>query len=215
MPNVIRASTIPEYVYDAYNTQSKRRGFPASYFLLVDSTGNRKFPFRDPKSGAIHCGLLRAAMSRAGQYKYQDVEERARNIYEKSCKEKEKEFHLKLSEMRGEEVFGIVYAPDEKDADGDEMSAEVIMTACYEYNTFFRNTMYRHKMPLNGDQVVLLESYIAPIDMKINELDVKAGSWLQRWQIKDPSLQEQIKNGEIVGFSLGGFVIIDDASSSA
>ena len=37
MPNVIRASTIPEYVYDAYNTQSKRRGFPASYFLLLTS----------------------------------------------------------------------------------------------------------------------------------------------------------------------------------
>jgi len=207
MPNVIRSSTIPESIYNAYNTQAKRREHPASYFLLVDSNGNRKFPYRDPSSGAIHCGLLRAAMSRAGQYKYQDVEEKARNIYEKSCKSKEKEFAVKMLETKGEEVFGIVYAPDEKDADGDEMDASVIQSACYEYNTFFRNTMYRHKLPLNSDQVVLLESYIAPIDMKVNEVDIKAGSWLQRWQIKDPKLQEQIRNGDIVGFSLGGFVI--------
>lgn len=207
MPNVIRTQTIPSYIYDAYNTQSKRRAHPASYFLLIDSAGNRKFPYRDPSNGAIHCGLLRAAMSRAGQYKYQDVEEKARAIYEKSCKEKEKELNVKMLEIKGDEVFGVVYAPDEKDADGDEMDATVIQNACYEYNTFFRNTMYRHKMPLTQDQVILLESYIAPIDMKINDLEIKAGSWLQRWQIKDPKLQDQIKKGEIVGFSLGGFVL--------
>lgn len=207
MPNVIRTTTIPSYIYDAYNTQAKRREFPASYFLLNDENGNKKFPYRDPKTGAIHCGLLRAAISRAGQYKYQDVEERARSLYEKSCKNKEKELGVKLLELKGEEVFGVVYAPNEKDADGDEMEADVIAAACYEYNTFFRNTLYRHKFPLTQDQVVLLESYIAPTDMKVNELEIKAGSWLQRWQIKDPSLQDQIRRGEIVGFSLGGFVL--------
>jgi len=207
MPNVIRTSTIPSYIYDAYGTQAKRREFPASHFLLVDSEGNKKFPYRDPKSGEIHSGLLKAAMSRAGQYKYQEVEAQAKTLYETTFQAKEKEFNVKLLEMTGEEVFGIVFSPNEKDADNDEMDASVIAAACYEYNTFFRNTMYRHKLPLTQDQVVLLESYIAPIDMKVNEMEIKAGSWLQRWQIKDPALKEQIKKGEIVGFSLGGFVL--------
>lgn len=207
MPNVIRTSTIPAYIYDAYNTQAKRREYPSSYFLLVDGDGNKKFPYRDPKSGAIHCGLLRAAMSRAGQYKYGTVETKARSLYEKSCKTKEKDLSVKLLELKGEEVFGVVYAPNEKDADGDEMDAAVLAAACYEYNTFFRSTLYRHSMPLTQDQVVLLESYIAPVDMKVMDVDIKAGSWLQRWQIKDASLQEKIKKGEIVGFSLGGFIL--------
>lgn len=207
MPNVIRTSTIPSNIYDAYNTQAKRKAFPDSYFLLVDAAGNKKFPYRSPKDGAIHCGLLSAAMSRAGQYKYTEVETKARALYTEHCASKEKELGFKLCEVNGEEIFGVVYAPDEKDADGDEMSSEVLTAACYEYNTFFRSTLYRHKIALSTDQVILLESYIAPTDMKVNELDIKKGSWVQRWQIKDSDLKEQIKNGHIVGFSLGGFVL--------
>ncbi len=211
MPNVIRTQTIPSYIYDAYNTQNKRKDFPASYFLLVDNSGNRKFPFRDPKSGAIHCGLLRAALSRAGQYGYSDVSTKAKTLYERHCKENEKVLDMKLLEMKGEEVFGVVFDPTEKDSDGDEIPHDVLAAACYEYNTFFRNTLYRHTVALSQDQVVLLESYIAPVEMVVNEQTIKAGSWVQRWQIKDPAIQEQVRKGEIVGFSLGGFVFETEA----
>lgn len=207
MPNVIRTQTIPDYIYNAYGTQTKRKTYPESYFLLVDEEGNRKFPYRDPKTGAIHCGLLRGAITRASQYNYRVVADKAQKLYERHCKNKEKEFNVKMLEVKGDEVFGIVYAPDEKDADGDEMDAATIAAACYEYNAFFRNTLYRHSIALTTDQVVLLESYIAPVDMKINDVEIKSGTWLQRWQIKDPALQEQIRTGEIVGFSLGGFVL--------
>lgn len=207
MPSIDRSQTIPAYIYEAYNTQSKRQKFPPSNFLLVDSNGNRKFPYRDPKSGAIHCGLLRAAMSRAAQYNYTEVETKARSIYEKSCKEKEKDIEIKKLDIQGEEVFGIVIAPDELDMDGDTFTKDAIRKACYEYNTYFQGTAYRHGLRLNTEQVNLLESYCVPTDLAINGETIKEGSWVQRWKIKDPELQRQIRDKEIVGFSLGGFII--------
>lgn len=207
MPSIDRSQTIPSYIYEAYNTQNKRKQFPPSYFLLVDASGNRKFPYRDPKSGAIHCGLLRAAMSRAGQYSYNEVETKARSIYEKSCKEKEKDIEIKKLEIKGEEVFGIVIAPEEVDMDGDTFTKEAIRKACYEYNTYFQGMAYRHGLRLNTDQVNLLESYCAPTDIIVEGETIKEGTWVQRWKIKDPDLQRQIRDKEIVGFSLGGFII--------
>jgi len=210
MPNVIRSTTIPEYIYNAYNTQAKRRNYPDSYFLLVDGE-NKKFPYRDPESGAIHCGLLKAAITRAAQYGYDEVENKARSMYERSCKDKEKELTFKLLDVKGEEVFGVVYSPNEKDADGDEADAETIMNACYEYNTNYQSLHFRHSFPLSKEQAQLLESYIAPVDFTFNDHVVKAGSWLQRWRVKDADLQRMIREGNIVGFSLGGYVVREGA----
>lgn len=65
---------------------SEREKVPASHYLLPKE---RKFPYRN-KDGSINCRLLRAAISRAAQHGYEEVERRARALYREHCgKDKE------------------------------------------------------------------------------------------------------------------------------
>ena len=206
MPNVIRSREIPEYIREAYLTQKRRREYPRSYFLLVTPEGERKFPVRDPKTGAYHCGLIRAALTRAGQYKYAQVEEKARNLYQRYCAKKA-EFVTK--EVKGEMILGAVLVPGAQDTDGDVFTKEAVCEACWDYNCNFGWTLYRHGVPLGKDKVQLIESYVTPAPVKIGDEELPEGTWLQRWKILDEGLRKEIAEGNIVGFSIGGWVELE------
>jgi len=49
----------------------------------------------------------------------------------------------------------------------------------------------------------VVESYIAPQDFTINDQTVKKGSWVMSVKVHCPDLWEQIKAGEVTGFSIG------------
>ena len=69
--------------------QSVRDELPADYFLLPSE---RKFPYREwqgANKGAISCNALRAAITRAAQHGYAEVERKARELYNRHCKKKE------------------------------------------------------------------------------------------------------------------------------
>lgn len=210
MPNVIRDSSIPNHIYEAYSTQAKRQKYPDGHFLLVQD-GVKKFPYKAP-DGVVHEGLLRAAIARAAQYGYSDVESKASEFLEKHfTTEKDIPFAIVTKEAEGSEVFGIVASPDEEpDVDGHYFTKEALKEMCYDYNLFFKTMKYRHGISLKSDEVALLESYIAPCDMVVNGMSIKEGAWLQRWKIDDPTLKEQIKTGHIKGFSLGGYILAKD-----
>lgn len=79
---------------------SERKEVPEKYFLMPSE---RKFPYRN-KDGSLNCRLVRAAIVRAAQHGYPEVEKKARKIYEKFCsKEKqeksEKDFVIKAEEL--------------------------------------------------------------------------------------------------------------------
>jgi len=59
----------------------ERKKVPASHFLLPKE---RKFPYRN-KDGSINCRLLKAAISRAAQHGYSEVEKKARRLYQRHC----------------------------------------------------------------------------------------------------------------------------------
>jgi len=206
MPNVVKDKLIPNYIKEAYLTQKRRKEYPVSYFLLVDSKGNRKFPVRDPKNGNYQYGLVRAAITRAGQYNYPEVEKKAKSILEKYFKKK-KDFSMELisKDKEGKQVFGIVLMPDKEDGEGDSFSKEAIEDACYKFNKDFMNQSYRHSYYLTKDETSIVESYIAPCDMKIGDREIKEGTWLMRSDIKDEKLRGEVKGGNINGFSIGGF----------
>lgn len=67
--------------------RAKRQQVPAHVFLLP---GERKFPVKrwdaKEKAWVWDCKALRAAITRAAQYGYRRVEEKARAIYMKECK---------------------------------------------------------------------------------------------------------------------------------
>lgn len=206
MPNVFKDSLIPDYIREAYLTQKRRKNYPASYFLLVTPQGERKFPVKDPKSGEYHYGLVRAAITRAAQYHYPKVEEKARAILEKYFKKK-KDVSLEVltKDSEGKQVFGIVLVPEKKDKEGDSYTKEAIEEACYRFNRDFMNQSYRHNHLLTKDQVSIIESYIAPCEMKLGNAVIKEGTWLMRSSVDDDELRREVKEGVIKGFSIGGF----------
>ena len=221
MPNVIKGK-VSKSIREAYLTQRRRRAYPYDYFLLVEDDGTRKFPYREPESGKLHCGLLRAAITRAAQYGYGWVEDVARSKYKKYCKTKKefddepgKEFkeehQLRIIKEGSSDDFkgfvtGIVAEPDTEDAHGDVLTKDAIREAAYKYLENFQNIKYRHGRVLTKDQVALVESYVAPVDMAFGEEVVKEGSWLQTLHVKDEKLRKEIQEEKITGFSLGGWV---------
>lgn len=99
-------------------------------------------------------------------------------------------------------TLGIVYEPDTVDSQGDYATAEDIEKAAWD---FMRKTLrlgYMHKEWSNdiGD---IVESYLAPVDMRIGDSIVKKGTWLLG-VVWSSEYWEKVQKGEITGFSMGG-----------
>ena len=206
MPNTTKG-TIPDYVREAYLTQKRRREFPKDYFLLVTPDGERKFPVKNPKTGKYDEALVLAAIRRAAQYGYPEVEKKARAIYEMEFATK-KDFPIDViskDEVKGEEVLGIVLVPDEPDGEGDIFTKDAVKNACYQFNRDFMNQTYRHQHFLTKEQVEVVESYIAPVEMRMGDKVIKEGTWLMRSIIHDPEIQKDVREGRLKGFSVGGY----------
>ncbi len=101
-------------------------------------------------------------------------------------------------------VFGVVLEPDSVDSQGDTISPDEIENAAHLWLARFQNRGLMHKKIVNG-KMDIYESYVAPVDMVIDENKVKKGTWLVMYYVKDDTLWEAIKSGELTGFSMGGF----------
>lgn len=62
-----------------------RSQMPQSYFLLPSE---KKFPYKDPKTGKISCEGLMSQMRRAQQHGYKSVFQKAQKLYNQHCKSK-------------------------------------------------------------------------------------------------------------------------------
>jgi len=60
-----------------------------------------------------------------------------------------------------------------------------------------------HRFRVN-DQVKVLESYLAPVDLTLGGATVRKGTWLLAVRILSDELWEQVKDGQLTGFSIGG-----------
>lgn len=80
-------------------SDKEREGVASSFFLIP---GERKFPYKN-KDGSLNCNLVRAAISRAAQHDYSEVEKKAKNLYERYCKSEQSDRLLNvvaLSEIK-------------------------------------------------------------------------------------------------------------------
>jgi len=102
-------------------------------------------------------------------------------------------------------VCGIVYEPDEVDAQGDTADAEEIRKAAYQ----FMEEVQAFKVNHEGRPVKarVLESYVAPDDLTIAGHRVKKGSWLLTTRILDKNVWEDIKSGKLTGYSMAGYAM--------
>ena len=99
-------------------------------------------------------------------------------------------------------LYGIVYEPDVADHSGDAMTAVEIEKSAHEFLEFYRNIDTEHNVVPGAGVVV--ESYIAPIDMNIGDEVIKSGSWILVTKATD-EIWDDWKNGDITGYSMFGF----------
>ena len=100
-------------------------------------------------------------------------------------------------------VLGVVLEPEVVDAQGDIYSAEEVRQAAHRFMEEFGGLGLMHRFQVNG-QVKVLESYLAPADIAIGEVRVRKGTWLLAVRILSDELWEQVKDGQLTGFSIGG-----------
>lgn len=105
-------------------------------------------------------------------------------------------------------VYGIVYAPNDIDTQGDSASADEIRKAAY--NFMQKSNVYtidvEHDMtPINA---YICESWIVKKgDAFFGECP---GAWAVGIKIEDENLRKAVKNGEINGLSMYGSGVIED-----
>lgn len=101
-------------------------------------------------------------------------------------------------------VTGIVLEPEVEDAQGDIISAEEIEKAAHGFLAKSRIVGKSHAKIAKAEVV---ESYIAPDDFNLGSETVRKGTWLLSVKVHDRNLWEEVKTGEITGFSIGAIGI--------
>ncbi len=108
---------------------------------------------------------------------------------------------LKTSEERY--VLGVVLEPENVDAQKDIYSGAEVRDAAHHFMEEYRNLGLMHREIL-GEQVKILESYLAPAEFEVDGTRVRKGTWLLAVRVVDDELWRQIKAGDLTGFSIGG-----------
>jgi cation transport regulator ChaB len=106
-------------------------------------------------------------------------------------------------------VYGIVLEPGDPehvDAQGDWLKPEEIEQSCHEFMKRYRaqETKMRLQHEQDAPKVSIVECYIAPADFVLGEQAVLKGSWVVASHVNDEQLWEQVKAGELTGYSIGG-----------
>jgi len=95
----------------------------------------------------------------------------------------------------------VVLEPNTVDAHNDTISKEEIEIAAHKYLENHRVIGNQHKSKANASPV---ESYIAPVDININNQTIRQGSWVVVIKVHDDDMWAKIKQGEYTGVSIGG-----------
>ncbi|KAA6453215.1 XkdF-like putative serine protease domain-containing protein [Bacillus swezeyi] len=108
-----------------------------------------------------------------------------------------------ITKAEGEKklVYGVVYEPNVMDAHSDFMTAEEIQKAAHGFLKDARKIDKDHNFQGGVGEVV--ESYVAPADFEVNGETIVKGSWVLVTKACD-EVWEQIKKGEITGYSMAG-----------
>lgn len=101
-------------------------------------------------------------------------------------------------------VYGEVLVPDERDADGEVVTAEEIRRAAHDYMVRSRKLDYRHQRLVEPSEAVLVESWIAPVTFRWAGRTIREGTWIIGIWVRDPFLRQEIASGELNAFSIRG-----------
>lgn len=121
-----------------------------------------------------------------------------------------KQNNVPVIKALNEELMQVTYVamlPDSTDLAGDFTSAEEVRKAKESFNKSEQRANLFH-MSMT-DTFSVLESYLAPADMILNNQAVLKGTWLMTLQINDSDLWELVKSGDINGISIGAEATVE------
>lgn len=125
----------------------------------------------------------------------------------KTVKETSIEAEVIKTEDEKQIVVGVVYEPEELDADENWTSKEEIEKAAHFWMMNSQKMGVEHLFKTEG--ALPVESFIAPNDMTIGEKSVKEGAWVMSVKVLNDDLWSLVKSGEFTGFSIGALAKID------
>ncbi len=121
-----------------------------------------------------------------------------------------KQNNVPVIKALNEELMQVTYVamlPDSTDLAGDFTSAEEVRKAKESFNKSEQRANLFH-MSMT-DTFAVIESYLAPADMILNNQAVLKGTWLMTLQINDSDLWELVKSGDINGISIGAEATVE------
>lgn len=129
-------------------------------------------------------------------------------IYKSSEKEPEysKEISFKKSDDEKGIVYGIVYAPEQKDTDGDFASADEIIKAAYSFMKERNTTNVDKQHSFENVEAFVAESWIVKENDSVFP-DEPVGSWAVAIKLENEELKKAVKDGDIAGLSMAGTAI--------
>lgn len=125
--------------------------------------------------------------------------------------------NLPITKAVNEELMQVTYVAMKPGVDlhGDEVDLETIRLAKESFNRQLKkarmSNLYHMVMT---DSFDIIESYLAPADMVLNDNFVQKGEWLVTLAVTDTDLWELIKNDEITGVSIGAMAKVTNLADS-
>lgn len=112
---------------------------------------------------------------------------------------------IKIAKTDAEQriVYGVVYAPDDVDSQGEYATADEIRKAAYEFMSDLRGRNIDKQHDFQNRDAYVAESWLV---RKGDELfpDEPVGTWAVAIKVEDDSLWEAVKEGKIGGLSMAG-----------
>ena len=101
----------------------------------------------------------------------------------------------------------VVLEPNIVDLHGDVYSEEEVRKAAHNFNQFCERAYLDHKV--ETEDMTFVESYIAPVDMTIGDMNIVKGTWLAVCQFT-PELWEEVKADPMMGLSVGCYAKVEE-----
>jgi hypothetical protein len=199
---------------------------PDSSFLYIESGGKkdadgkteprslRHLPYKD-SSGKVDMPHLRNAIARIPQMTgvsaslKNQLQAKAQKMLARMNGDKAQKSWtsevLKAYDMDRHLVYGVVLKPGTFDSQGDRISEGEIEKSAHDFFINSRLLDHQHEVELPAEKATPVESYIAPVDMMVNNHKIAKGSWVVVCHVPDEALWEDIKKGALLSYSIRGY----------